>query len=276
MPELLEKDFEKIRQLVHDRFGISLGPHKRSLVLGRLQKVVRAYGFRSFSEYYDYLLKDQSGEALNTLINRISTNHTYFNREPNHFAFLEEKAIPDLLRRLQSNKKKEVLRIWSAGCSSGEEPYQIAMILIGVLGLLDAKKKSAILATDISEIVLEKAKQGKYSKENLSNLDATFVEKYFAKEDHEKFAVKPFVKELILFRRLNLMRQQFPFKRRFHIIICRNVMIYFDTETKEQLIQKFYNYLEPGGYLMIGHSESLSHHNSYFKYVQPAIYVKED
>ncbi len=175
------------------------------------------------------------------------------------------------------NKKQRPgkLRIWSAGCSTGEEAYQIAISLAEAMGILQAKNNAAILATDISRKVLQNAKEGRFAFSNVRNLHPTLIKKYFNRATSEQVEVKPFLKELILFRRLNLMRPQYPFKRQFYVIFCRNVMIYFDEPTKQELIEKFYRYLEPGGFLLIGHAEVLNYKNSYFKYIQPAIYVKE-
>ncbi len=275
IPQLTDQDFERIRELVHQRFGIYLSEQKRSLVLARLQKVVRRGGYGSFEAFYNHVINDTSGRALTTLINRISTNHTYFNREEQHFEFLVKEAVPFWLKRLGQTDSGERLRIWSAGCSSGEEPYQIAMELAEMLGPLEASQRVAILATDISKEVLERAVSGIYQEENVKKLKPAYVQKYFKSLGNGQYEVKPQIKKMILFRRLNLMRPEFPFKRRFHIVFCRNVMIYFDRPTKAQLLEKFHRYMETDGFFFVGHAESFGHRNTYFKYLKPAVYVRK-
>ncbi len=269
-PVLTEADFRKISKLVKMHFGISLGPQKRSLVLARLQKRVFTLGFHRFADYLRYVKNDASGKELSILGNRIATNHTYFNRESNHFDFLRQTAVPYWQERLKSGEK---IRIWSVGCSSGEEAYQIAMILVDIFGQKEAKNRSAILATDISRDVLLKAGQGRFAAEDVRHLKTEWIQKYFTQINPDVYQVKDMLKELILFRRLNLMRPQFPFKRKFHIIFCRNVMIYFDEPTRNKLINKFHRYLMPEGFLFIGHAECLDHNNPHFKFVRPSIYV---
>lgn len=268
-----DQEYQKISKLVYDRFGINLGEKKRALVSGRLYKLLRQNRFTSFAQYYDYLLKDQSGEALSTFIDRISTNHTYFNREPVHFEFFVKKLLPEVCSVPQYQQEKEI-RIWSAGCSSGEEPYNLAMLVDDYFSRQPVKWNYKILATDISLNVLSKAEAGLYSDENVSHLPETLRRKYLLKQPNGMWQVKPEIKNKVLFRRLNLMRSAFPFKRLFHTIFCRNVMIYFDEPTRKNLVAKFHRHLIPDGYLFIGHSESLGRNNPHFQFVQPAIYRK--
>ncbi|WP_456439789.1 CheR family methyltransferase [Caldithrix abyssi] len=272
-PLLTDEAFTKISELVYRRVGIVLTPQKRSLVLARLQSVLREHGFVNFEDYLKFLNNDASGRALNTFINRISTNHTFFNREAPHFEFLKKVALPQLT---ESAGRHSRLRLWSAGCSSGEEPNQMAMELVEVLGETAAAEKAAILATDISTAALNRAQIGIYDRENVQHLPYAYRLKYFLPVDENNFQIKPALQRLILFKRLNLVRSHFPFKKQFHVVFCRNVMIYFDQETRASLIAKFYRYLAPGGYLMLGHSESIPPGNRYFKYVRPAIYRKEE
>ncbi|WP_456408429.1 CheR family methyltransferase [Caldithrix abyssi] len=272
-PLLTDEAFDKISELVHRRVGIVLTTQKRSLVLARLQSVLREHGIVNFEDYLKFLKNDASGRALNTFINRIATNHTFFNREAPHFEFLKKVALPQLM---ESAGRHSRLHLWSAGCSSGEEPYQMAMELIEVLGETAAAEKAAILATDISTAALNRAQIGIYDRENVQHLPSAYRLKYFLPVDENNFQIKPALQRLILFKRLNLVRPHFPFKKQFHVVFCRNVMIYFDQETRASLIAKFYRYLAPGGYLMLGHSESIPPGNRYFKYVRPAIYRKEE
>jgi len=271
-PVCTETDFRRITALIKKRFGISLGPQKRALVISRLQKHIYNLGFRDFAEYLKYVENDPSGKELATLADRISTNHTYFNRESIHFDYLRDTVIPYWESRLTGDEK---MRVWSAGCSTGEEAYQIAMILTERFGPLRVRRKGAILATDISREVLRKAAQGRFSADNVARLKKEWIQKYFFQIGSYEFEVKNFLKELILFRRLNLMRDAFPFKRKFHVIFCRNVMIYFDELTRRKLLAQFHRYLMPGGFLFIGHSENLSYDQSFFKYLRPSVYVHE-
>ncbi|MEJ2635082.1 MAG: protein-glutamate O-methyltransferase CheR [Calditrichia bacterium] len=269
-----DTEYRQISQLVYDKFGINLGEKKRSLVLGRLHKIVRQNGFENFGEYYEHVLTDQSGSALRTLIDRISTNHTFFYREKSHFEYFSETVLPALANLKDSNSRKAI-RIWSAGCSSGEEPYTLAMLISEYLGQDLRNWNAGVLATDISSNVLEKAGQGIYSDENVSRLPSSLKLKYFKKLPDGSWQVVPKIREMVLFRRLNLMRNEFPFRNRFHTIFCRNVMIYFDQVTRDALVHRFHRYLENDGYLFIGHSESLGRQNNYFNYLQPATYKKK-
>ena len=271
--QLEEREYHLIRDLVYTKFGINLGAHKQALVAGRLNKIVRQHGFPSFMDYYTFLVSDDSGTALRTLVNRISTNHTYFNRESGHFEYLESTVLPALRERLVAEGDRHV-RIWSAGCSSGEESYTLAMLLLETFGKEAGEWRLGVLATDISEVVLEKARAGLYSDENVQKLPDHLRRRYFQRGKDGMWTVSPAVRDLVLYRRLNLIRERFPFKRRFHAIFCRNVMIYFDAATRAGLVQRFSDCLEPGGHLFIGHSESLGRGDARFNYLRPALYQK--
>ncbi len=271
-PELTEKEFHQISLMIKERFGISLGPQKHSLVTARLQKYVRSLGFKTFSDYLQFVNSDVTGKEWAALADRLSTNHTFFNREQNHFEFLRGSVLPFWKNRLVPGQK---IRLWSAGCSSGEEAYQMAMVLADYFTPVLVQSKAAILATDISHQALQKAKQGRYSSEQLRPLNALWIQKYFLPITSDQYEVKPILKDLILFRRLNLIRPVFPFKNKFHVIFCRNVMIYFDERTRRDLIARFHRYLMPGGFLFIGHSENIDFDLPYFKFVQPSIFVHE-
>ena len=270
---ITDREFKLIRELVYSRFGIALGDQKRSLVVGRLNKIIRQGGFRSFKEYYDYVVEDSSGKAILTLIDRISTNHTFFYRENDHFEYFVKTALPASLN-IQRSMRKDDFRIWVAGCSSGEEPYTLGMLLMEALGKDFKKWKTGILATDISTQALEKSVAGIYSAENVAHLPKTLQNKYFKRIDKANYEVVDDLKKLITYRRLNLMRPNYPFKKKFHHIFCRNVMIYFDRPTRDDLVRKFYQYTEPGGFLFIGHSETLGRDDAYYQYIKPAIYRK--
>lgn len=268
METITDKEFSELVRFIKQNYGINL-TQKRSLVSGRLHNYILQSGFDSFSEYFQHVWSDRSGQAGATLLNKLTTNHTYFLREPQHFDFLERVALPYLAKAESKNKD---LRIWSAGCSSGEEPYTLAMIIDAYFAAEKAAWNTKILATDISTAVLEKAKGGVYPNSQLDALPELWRKRYFHKLDAENSVLHDKIRNEVIFRRLNLMNEAFPFKKKFHLIFCRNVMIYFDAETKRNLINRFYDYTEPGGYLLIGHSESMNRSESKYEFVAPAIY----
>jgi chemotaxis protein methyltransferase CheR len=270
--DLTEEEFHLISGLVYEKFGINLGEQKRTLVIERLQKELRQGGFTSFKQYYNHVTQDATGRALLTMIDKISTNHTFFFREKDHFDLLTAEIMPMILQKLPGARQN--LRFWSAGCSSGEEPYSLAMTINEYLGPKINIIGADILATDISVTVLAKASRGVYADTETAQIAPVLKSRYFTRSADGAWAVKQSLKKMILFRRLNLMRQTYPFKNKFHVIFCRNVMIYFDVPTRKALLERFYTCLEPGGYLFLGHSESLGRLSDLFKYIKPAVYQK--
>ena len=267
---LSDKAFARLRSLVYEFCGINLTEQKRSLVVGRLNKLIKSLGFADFETYCDYLEKDKSGAAVAELVNRISTNHTFFYREKAHFDFFSQTALPQFEALLKQTGSKD-LRIWCAGCSTGEEPYMLVMLMMEYFGRSYANWDAGLLATDISSKALNTAIAGVYPEERLAQLPASFRNKYFTKRGQD-WAVAENVKREVTFRRFNLMNDRFPFKKPFHAIFCRNVMIYFDRPTREALVDRFYRHTLPGGYLFIGHSESLGRERCPYDYVLPALY----
>jgi len=268
IPPLKDEEFEAIRKLVYKKSGIFLNEEKRDLVRNRLGKILRRKQISSFKDYYKLVIKDPTGQELIQLLDAISTNFTHFFRENQHFEFLKNTVI------LNCSQNKRI-KIWSAGCSSGEEPYSIAITLLEAIKDIETWSVK-ILATDISTRVLEKAIRGVYQEEQLSTLPKVTLHKYFLRGKGlwaGYYQVRPEVKKMVEFKRLNLL-EPFPFKTLFDVIFCRNVMIYFDRPTKENLITRFSQALVPGGYLFIGHSESLMGLKHRFKYIKPAIYQK--
>lgn len=267
----IKKDeFQKLAAYIRANFGIRLKEEKEALVTGRLQSVLAEHGFTSFSEYYDYVLGDKTGEASAVLVNRITTNHTFFMREPDHFDFFKESVLP----YLKETSADRDLRIWSAGCSSGEEPYTLAMLTDEFFGKEKLWWDAKVLATDISTKVLAKARQGIYSNQSVDPLPPRWKQAYFKKLDAENSAVTDAIKNEVIFRQLNLMNRSFPFKKKFDVIFCRNVMIYFDNETKTELVERFYDLTKSGGYLFVGHAESLNRDTTQYQFVKPAVYRK--
>lgn len=266
--------FQRFSSLVYQECGINLHEGKKALLQARLNKRMRATGFLSYDEYFEYITSRSNAEELVHFLDCISTNLTYFFREPQHFELLD-KLVPELLEQRKTERSNRI-RIWSAGCSTGEEPYSLAM---RVLGHLDGSQKYdfRILATDISTRALGLAVNGVYAEEKVQKVPDAYRKQYFrkinGKGDRMEYEVVPALKSIITFRRLNL-KESFPFKGPFDYVFCRNVMIYFDKKTQEALIQKISNYLDPAGYLFVGHSESLMGLSHPLSYVRPAVYRK--
>ncbi|MBD3166808.1 chemotaxis protein CheR [bacterium] len=271
---LSEKEYQQIRDLVYTRFGINLTEQKKSLIIGRLNSLLRRGGFTSFSKYLQTVLEDKTGQAMETLVDRISTNHTYFNREADHFSFFRDTVLPEIAGRNKARGVKE-FRLWDAGCSSGEEPYTLAMLMLDHFKSDLVSWELGILATDISTTALQKAVNGVYPAEGVEKMPEDIRKRYMKKVGPAQYSVKEGPRKLIMYRKLNLIQDSYPFKRKFHVIFCRNVMIYFDRPTRDALVLRYHRYLEPGGYLFIGHSESLGRTGSPFRYVRPAVYKKE-
>jgi chemotaxis protein methyltransferase CheR len=271
---LSDSEFRSIRELLHSGFGIALAEEKRSLVAGRLQKVLRDRGGISFAEYYRQVVADATGGEMSELINRLSTNHTFFNREKDHFEHFRQTALPEAMRRGQAAGDKD-LRVWCAASSTGEEPYMLAMCMREVFGAAHRDWDTALLATDISERALAVARTGTYAPDRMQDLPAPLREKYFRPKGPD-FEAVPELKSMITYRRLNLMNPSFPFKRVFDAIFCRNVLIYFDAPTKNEVVAKMAKFLRPGAYLYLGHSETLGRETEHYRYVRPAVYRRKE
>ena len=273
---LSNKEFELFRRLIYDSCGINLTSGKKELVKARLSKRLTKVGIDSFTDYYKYVTKtDRTGKELICLIDSISTNKTDFFREKQHFDLLNTSLLPSLISsKTKAGIKK--LRIWCAASSSGEEPYTLAMTVFNHLKP-DNGWDVKILATDISTKILQKAINGIYRKELLNDIPPRTISAHFSRVLYENtncYKARDHLRDIITFRRFNLMSPEFPFKDPFDYIFCRNVMIYFDPETQSKLVSKFYDCLPKDGYLFIGHSETLSRSNTSFKYIQPAVYQK--
>ncbi|MFO7831828.1 MAG: protein-glutamate O-methyltransferase CheR [Desulfuromonadaceae bacterium] len=273
MMDISDSEFASLRQMIYSRFGINLTEQKRSLLVGRLQKMLRTNKIDTFEDYYRYLEKDTSGKAVSDLVNLISTNYTYFNREKDHFDYYLNTALPNICEEIRSRGEKN-LRVWCAGCSTGEEAYTLVMLMHECLGNEYPRWDAGLLATDISERVLSTAREGIYPADKVASLPENLQRKYFTKLPSGQMQVSEKIRREVTFRRFNLMNTTFPFKRPFHIIFCRNVMIYFDQTTRNALVQRFHRFLEPKGYFFIGHSETLGRDSELFRYIMPAVYQK--
>jgi chemotaxis protein methyltransferase CheR len=261
---LSPSEFGRITDLAWRTCGIDLKNGKRELVQARLGKKIRQGRFGSFKDYYDHVVADSTGEELIGLLDALTTNFTSFLREAAHFDLLRKTIIPGISGQI---------RIWSAACSTGEEPWSIAFSLLEELGP-SAADRIRIVASDISSRALAIAERGAYEAERFRDLPKDWPSKYLLRGSDRWegwFRVKPFIRRMVEFRRLNLMETLQP-QRPFHVIFCRNVMIYFDKDTQEQLVNRFARCLDPGGYLLTGHSESLTGLKHPFQYVAPSVY----
>jgi chemotaxis protein methyltransferase CheR len=276
-PVMSEKDFRRFRDFIYDQCGINLVSKKKMMLTGRLSKRLLQLGMSSFAEYFDYVTSSEGrSEELIRMINAVSTNKTDFFREPKHFDFLMSQALPHIVRSGRASSHKR-LNVWSAGCSSGEEPYSLAMVLSEFFRTTGMGGFS-IYATDISTRVLEIAQKGIYPESSVESVSWQLKQKYLmkGKGSQEGFCrIVPELRKYVRFQRLNLIEgRHFGLRMEMDIIFCRNVIIYFDRKTQIRLFEKFYNQLKPGGYLFIGHSETLHGINDRFVPVGVAVYRK--
>jgi chemotaxis protein methyltransferase CheR len=261
------KDFRKLAAFMHDRTGIVLGEHKMNMVYSRLARRLRELGISTFSDYCAYYSSDEGAHEVEYLINALTTNLTKFFREEHHFTHLRDTVIADAVARRQSR-----LRIWSAGCSTGEEPYTIGMLLAENAGQLphcDAR----VLATDLDSSVVARGQAGIYAAASVADIDKARLLKHFERNGNG-WKIKPEVRSLVTFKQLNLLTG-WPMKGPFDAIFCRNVMIYFDNPTKARLVARFVDLLAPGGWLYIGHSETLLDPGPGLRLKGPTTYRKE-
>lgn len=276
--KISDSEFSSLRDYIYAQCGIYIADNRKYLLENRLVNRLKKLSLKDFGEYYYYLQYD-SGKAqeLNKLFEVITTNETSFYRNPPQLKVFQENILSEVIRK-QREKNKKSLRIWSAGCSTGEEPYTLAMIISEVLAGEIPNWDIKITANDLSARVLDSARKGIYSDYSLRTTPPEIAERYFDNEG-KVYKVKPDLKKLVSFGQINL-KDKVQLKRveRSEIVFCRNVIIYFDDEMKKQVISAFYDNLLPGGYLIIGHSESLHNISRAFKpihYPGAIIYQKE-
>jgi chemotaxis protein methyltransferase CheR len=271
---LMEKDFKRLGEFIQSELGIKMPKNKIVMVEARLRKRVRKLNFGSYTDYCDYLFSDRGiKQELPFMIDEITTNKTEFFREPDHFDCLYEKVLPEL-----TCKKNRRLSIWSAACSTGEEPYSLAMVLDDYSRQHpETKLEFHIEATDISPEVIRKANGGIYLEERVESIKMDFKKKYLMRsKDREKKLVRivPELREKVTFRNLNLMDAEFNLDRSMDIVFCRNVIIYFDRETQKALLERICGCIKPGGYLFMGHSEVLAGMDLPLKSIATTVYKK--
>ncbi len=268
-PELTDRDLSTIRRLVYEQSGIALHAGKAALITARLQKRLRAGGFRTFKEYIRYVQADTSGDELTAMVDAIATNHTAFFREPQHFTFLRDVVLPSLL----AARRGGTINGWCAACATGEEAYTMGMTVVDLLGD-EASHRVRLLASDISTKALAVARTAAYKAQRIEEVPRDLVRKYFRPDPAlpaGSMRVVDRVRQLIDFRRVNLLDSVGP-GRAFDFIFCRNVMIYFDRDAQQRVVDGLERHLAPGGYLFISHSESLTGVSHGLTWLVPAVY----
>lgn len=269
---MTDEEFLRIVRFLKSRYGIDMS-RKKEIINGRLENYLRANGFKTYTEFMNAVDMDYTGKLERQLVNYLSTNHTYFMREPEHFTYLKQTVLPWLKKK---EAKTKDLRVWCGASSSGEEPYTLAMIMVDFFGLEHPQWDTKVLATDISTNVLQQAMKGVYRSEQVEPVPDNWKRRFFRKNiNSDEYRVTDELKKEVIFRKFNLM-DTFPFRKRLHVVFLRNVMIYFDEPTKKQLVKKIYDVLEPGGYLFIGQTETIERFADGFTMVRPSIYRKKE
>lgn len=270
--KISDSEFRRLREFIHAHTGIALSEHKRALVCARLARRLRHHCLDSFADYYTLLTEqDSHGEELVEMINCITTNKTEFYREPHHFRFLAEQVFPAMRTKRFASRR---VRLWSAGAATGEEAYSLAITAREAFPLIEPWD-IRILATDIDTRVLAVAEKGEYSLEQVGRVPAPLRTRYFYQgkgANAGRMQAKPVLRDLVRFRRLNLMDDPWPMRGPFDAILCRNVIIYFDRPTQRRVIERMTQLLRPDGYLMLGHSESLVDANGRLRHITQSIY----
>lgn len=267
---MTDEEFKRIMRHMKDSYGIDMA-EKKEIISGRMENYLRRGGWKSYTDYMNDVEEDKSGKLEKELVNLLTTNHTFFMREFEHFDFLRTEVLPWIKEKEQA--KKDV-GIWCGASSTGEEPYMLAMLLLDFFGLEHRSWDTKVLATDISTEALQKAIEGIYSKDKIESLPQKWQRRFLKPmPDGVNYQMTPEIKNEILFRKFNLM-DSFPFKRKLHVILLRNVMIYFDQPTKQELVNKVYNALVPGGYFFVGRTETINRGSVPFEIIQPSIFRK--
>ncbi|EOS43918.1 hypothetical protein C809_03404 [Lachnospiraceae bacterium MD335] len=268
---ITDEEFLRIAAYMKSHYGIDLG-QKKVIMNGRLENRIKAGGWGTFNNFMDAMEKDQSGKLEKELVNQLTTNYTYFMREFEHFEFFKSQVLPWAKKKAEKTKD---LRVWCGAASTGEEPYMIAMVLKDFFGLEHNSWDTKVLATDVSTKALQRAVAGTYEEEALKDMPDQWKRHFFQKPVAGRYTVTNELKQEVLFRQFNLM-SPFPFKKKMHTVFLRNVMIYFDSKTKQELLQKVYDCLEPGGYLFIGMTETLDRTQTPYQIIQPSIFRKRE
>lgn len=265
---LSDLQFQRVATLLSEYFGIELPERKRETISRRLRRLYSEGEYSSFDDFFSGALgSPPEMRVLSELIDKASTNHTYFWREPEHFRLFSARVLPDLERRLAAERD---LRIWCAAAATGEEPVTLAMLTQAHFGFRSREWNLGVLATDISASALAHARRGVWRQDNVQRLPIE-LRRAFSPAGQGLFKLDPQIAKELTWRRLNLVAQSYPFRRAMHVVFCRNVLIYFDKETTDHVLQRIHQVLEPGGWLFLSHSETIGR-DSIFEYVQPGVY----
>ena len=269
---MTEEEFGRIYRFVKNRYGIAL-ERRQEIIKGRLDNYLQWNGYQSYSDYMTDVESDYTGRLERELVNILTTNHTFFMREFEHFEYLRQNVLPQLK---QKEERKKDLCIWCGAASSGQEAYMLAMLLRDFFGWEADSWDTKVLATDVNTEVLAQAIKGVYGRLHIESLPESWKRRFMRPlENGEHFEIVKEIKDEVIFRQFNLM-DDFPFKRKMHIVFLRNVMIYFDKETRKELVQKVYDVMEPGGYLFVGRTETLDKEDCPFEMIQPSIFRKAE
>jgi chemotaxis protein methyltransferase CheR len=264
--EISDKDFHRLADFVHANYGIDLS-QKQQFIAGRLSTTLRHRGYKTFAQFVEHLITTQEPDEITLLLDKLTTNYTFFMREQGSWDFFKDTVLPDIVQR---RSREKTLAIWSAGCSSGEEPYNISMYLLDFLGKKAKEWDTRVLATDISTQAMSAAKKGIYNLPETVPLEWKL--KYFIPQSDGSYEVAPILRNNVIFKPFNLMNP-IRFRTKFDVIFCRNVMIYFDFPTKSALVRRFYDATNPKGYFLIGCSENIGLDVPYRK-LSTAVYQK--
>lgn len=269
---IADGDFLKFQRLIHQQSGIWLSDAKKALLMGRLRKRLRELGLSSFRKYFEIAKHDVSETVR--LLDAVSTNQTQFFREPDHFEYIEDQIIPEWKRQAETGLRSKHVRVWSAACSSGQEPYSLAMVLAHRLPVAEGWVIE-ILGTDISTKILGRASSATWDIRQAEDIPEKYLKMWMLRgygDEAGKLRAGPQLRTLVRFERLNLHQESYPVQGNFDLIFCRNVLIYFQMETKMQVVQRLLRHLQPQGYLFLGHAESLHSMNGLLRTPAPAVY----
>jgi chemotaxis protein methyltransferase CheR len=276
MKAISDRDFSLYQKLIYSRAGICLSPTKKAFLESRLSRRVRELGMDSFQAYYQYVAQNQNGGELDQLLDRVSTNKTHFFREPAQFGFLEQHVVPDWKAQGDSGLRPRRMRVWSAGCSTGEEPYSLAMVLLDHFPP-GSGWQIEIIATDLSSRALKSAQKAIWSIAKAREIPQSYLKRFMLKgtgSQQANMKAGPEIQAIIRFQHLNLNDDHYAMTGPFDLIFCRNVLIYFDAQSRARVVDRLVNYLAPAGFLLVGHAESLSGVSDRIRHVRPTIYVQ--
>jgi chemotaxis protein methyltransferase CheR len=273
-----DREFILFKKLIENQAGIFLAPAKTALLEARLGKRIRELGLMSFSAYYAYLIDDHSGQELITMLDKITTNETQFFREGRQFEFLSQLLVHDWTAQAEAGFRDRHVRVWSAGCATGEEPYSLAMVLWQHLPPVNGWEIE-ILATDISTRALDRAQQGIWPIEKANEIPSEYLKRFMLKgtgKQDGKMKAGPEIRSIIRFERLNLNEETYPVTSRFDLILCRNVLIYFEAARRAKIVDRLLEHLAPAGFFFVGHAERLNGLTNKVVSILPTIYVRVD